>query len=179
MADWAPEMGLYAYAAQNTVVMLNSRAQTVRTMLSGHAGRWVFFHRAGASMHDVPFPGPALMHGATVQPVHFWVSGPALRAANTSCVRPCRVTALAFASAAVPGAAAASPEQPAERLPLLVSAAADRSLRLWNLGTMQRLRVLYKRPAEVTALAATRCLPYLALPCTSTMAPQPTSLVCT
>lgn len=41
MADWAPEVGLYAYAAQNTVVMLNSRAQTVRTMLSGHGGRCV------------------------------------------------------------------------------------------------------------------------------------------
>lgn len=96
----------------------------------------------------------------------------------TSLVRPCRVTALAFAGAAVPGSAAASPEQPADRLPLLVSAAADRSLRLWNLSTMQRLRVLYKRPAEVTALAATRCLPCLALPCTLTMAPQQSCLVC-
>ena len=65
---------------------------------------------------------------------------------------------MAFAGAAVPGAAATPSADQAERLPLLVSAAADRSLRLWNLSTMQRLRALYKRPAEVTALAATRCI---------------------
>ncbi len=51
MADWAPELGLYAYAAQNTVVMLNSRAQTVRTMLSGHAGRCVGCKAHACSCH--------------------------------------------------------------------------------------------------------------------------------
>ena len=49
MADWAPEVGLYAYGAQNTVVMLNSRAQTVRTMLSGHGGRWERWGLGGCS----------------------------------------------------------------------------------------------------------------------------------
>lgn len=46
---------------------------------------------------------------------------------------------------------------------MLVSAAADRSLRLWNVNAMQRLRALYKRPAEVTALAASRCAGLLPL----------------
>ena len=38
-ADWAPGQGLYAYGAQNTVVLLNSRAKVVRTLLSGHTNR--------------------------------------------------------------------------------------------------------------------------------------------
>lgn len=76
----------------------------------------------------------------------------------------CRVTAVAFAGSAAPGAsmaaaatAASSPSSPPQALPpLLVSGAADRSLRLWNLDGMQRLRAVYKRPAEATALAVSR-----------------------
>ena len=67
-----------------------------------------------------------------------------------------RVTAVAFAGAAVPDAAGAGGAADAPQPPLLASAGADRSLRLWHLGTMQRLRALYKRPAEVTALATSR-----------------------
>lgn len=66
---------------------------------------------------------------------------------------------MAFAGAALPGAAlaaAAAGTTDGELLPLLLSAAADRSVRLWNTSTMQRLRVLYKRPAEVSAVAASR-----------------------
>ena len=48
--------------------------------------------------------------------------------------------------------AAAAPTLPT----LLVSGAADRSLRVWNVGSMQRERAIYKRPAEVTAIAASR-----------------------
>lgn len=72
---------------------------------------------------------------------------------------------MAFAGGAAPGAAAAAAAAagpdgggvPAALPPLLVSAAADRTLRLWNAATMQRQRALYKRPAEVTALAVSRC----------------------
>lgn len=39
-ADWVPELGLYAYAAQNTIVVLNTRGRAVRTLLSGHTNRW-------------------------------------------------------------------------------------------------------------------------------------------
>lgn len=39
MADWAPALGLYAYAAQNSIVVLNTRAMTVRTQLAGHTNR--------------------------------------------------------------------------------------------------------------------------------------------
>lgn len=46
--------------------------------------------------------------------------------------------------------------------PLLVTGAADRTLRLWNVDTMQRLRVLYKRPAEPTTLAVSRWVQRLA-----------------
>ncbi|KAL4424453.1 hypothetical protein ABPG77_006391 [Micractinium sp. CCAP 211/92] len=103
-ADWAPALGLYAYGAQNSIVLLNTRAQTVRTLLFGHMGR---------------------------------------------------VTAVAFAGAAL-GSRPSSAAAGAEPLPpLLVSSAADRAVRLWNVGTMQRVRALYKRPAEVTALAVT------------------------
>lgn len=68
-----------------------------------------------------------------------------------------RVTAVAFAGSAVGGrpSSAATGAEPLP--PLLVSSAADRAVRLWNVGTMQRVRALYKRPAEVTALAVTRC----------------------
>lgn len=66
---------------------------------------------------------------------------------------------MAFAGSALAAAAApsragegAEPELP----PLLATAAADKTIRLWNVGAMQRQRVLYKRPAEVTALAASR-----------------------
>jgi hypothetical protein len=64
------------------------------------------------------------------------------------------VTAVAFAGSALPDAAAHG--SAAELPPLLVSAAADRSLRLWNVATMQRQRALYKRPAEVSAVAVSR-----------------------
>lgn len=40
--------------------------------------------------------------------------------------------------------------------PMLVTAAADRTLRLWTLETMRRLRVVYNRPAETSALAVSR-----------------------
>lgn len=63
MADWAPEVGLYAYAAQNTVVMLNSRAQTVRTMLSGHGGRWARWGM-GACMLRSAVPALMRMHAS-------------------------------------------------------------------------------------------------------------------
>lgn len=39
-ADWAPTLGLYAYAAQNSVAVLNTRAKAVRTLLAGHTNRW-------------------------------------------------------------------------------------------------------------------------------------------
>jgi hypothetical protein len=38
-ADWAPGQGLYAYGAQNTVVLLNTRSNVVRTLLAGHTNR--------------------------------------------------------------------------------------------------------------------------------------------
>lgn len=73
---------------------------------------------------------------------------------------------MAFAGAAVSGPAPDTDTQavhcdavapaPAALPPLLVSAGADRSLRLWNAHTMQRERALYKRPAEVSALAVSR-----------------------
>lgn len=67
-----------------------------------------------------------------------------------------RVTAVAFAGSAAAAAPALSSADDPEMPPLLVTAAADRSIRLWNVGTMQRQRVLYKRPAEVAALAVSR-----------------------
>ena len=65
------------------------------------------------------------------------------------------MTAVAFAGAAASCTVAADASK--EPLPpLLVSAAADRTLRLWNLDTMRRLRVIYNRPAEISALAVNR-----------------------
>ena len=48
-ADWAPHLGLYAYAAQNTVVMLSTQTHAVRTLLSGHSHRWVLRLAAAAA----------------------------------------------------------------------------------------------------------------------------------
>lgn len=158
-ADWAPAVGLYAYGAQNAIVLLNTRAQTVRTLLFGHTGRCDSTAKPGECLA----PQLHLVHPQRGDNQQGNEEGVTIAA--------CRVTAVAFAGAAV-GARPAATSADADQLPpLLVSAAADRAVRLWNVGTMQRMRALYKRPAEVTAVAVTRCRPgrgrsdMLLLPC--------------
>ena len=73
--------------------------------------------------------------------------------------------AFAGAAAAAASCAAASAGEQEPLPPLLVTAAADRTLRLWNLDTMRRLRVIYNRPAETSALAVSRWAPLLGHPC--------------
>ena len=40
-ADWSPDEGLYAYAAHNSVVLLDTRHHAVRGILRGHTNRQV------------------------------------------------------------------------------------------------------------------------------------------
>jgi hypothetical protein len=134
-ADWAREEGLFAFCARNSVVVLEAagpRAGRVLAVLEGHANR-------ATALCFLRAPPPAAVEAAAEG------EGEGEGTAH---------------GGEVAAAAAITPPPPLFDELHIVSAAADRSLRLWSRpagaprGAFAPRRCLAGRPAEVRALAA-------------------------